>query len=111
MKVLVLEDNLLWSSRLRKTLTAFGHEAVVANNPQACDVAILALNRPAMLQEVAALKSLGAYVIGHAGHKEKDLHAAGLAAGCDRLATNSELTNKLPQILVEILPLLPARGS
>jgi hypothetical protein len=102
-KVLVLEDNLLWSSRLRKTLTAFGHEAIVASSPQVCDVAILALNRPAMHEEVAALKSLGAYVIGHAGHKEKDLHAAGLAASCDRLATNSELTNKLPEILKSIM--------
>jgi hypothetical protein len=111
LKVLVLEDNLLWSSRLRKTLTAFGHEAIVANTPQTCDVAILALNRAAMHEEVTALKSLGAYVIGHAGHKEKDLHAAGLAAGCDRLATNSELTNKLPQILDEILPSLAAGES
>jgi hypothetical protein len=102
LRVLVLEDNLLWSSRLRKTLTAFGHEAIVANTPQACDVAIVALNRPSLSGEVGTLKSLGAYVIGHAGHKEKELHAAGLAAGCNRLATNSELTNKLPQILEEI---------
>ena len=111
MKVLVLEDNLLWSSRLRTTLTAFGHEAIVTNTAQPCDVAILALNRPAMREEVAALKSLGAYVIGHAGHKEKELQAAGREAGCDRIATNSELTNKLPQILDEILPSLAARES
>jgi hypothetical protein len=55
-----------------------------------------------MAQDVAKLQELGAYVIGHAGHKEKELHAAGRDAGCDRLATNSELTNKLPQMLEEI---------
>jgi hypothetical protein len=101
-KVLILEDNLLWSSRLRQTLQAFGHEAVVASSPQPAEVAIIALGRPAMASEVASLKQLGAFVIGHAGHKEKELLEAGKAAGCDRLASNSELTNKLPQILEEI---------
>ncbi|MDQ2985484.1 MAG: hypothetical protein M3R13_02025, partial [Armatimonadota bacterium] len=97
MKVLILEDNLLWSSRLKQTLTAFGHEPVVGSVPADCDVAILALGRPSMAEDVAALKQLGAFVIGHAGHKEKELHAAGREAGCDRLASNSELTNKLPE--------------
>jgi hypothetical protein len=102
LKVLILEDNLLCSSRLKQTLVAFGHEAVVASSPQACDAAIIALGRPTMAADVAELRSMGAFVIGHAGHKEKDLHEAGKKAGCDRLATNSELTNKLPQILEEI---------
>lgn len=102
MKVLILEDNLLWSSRLKQTLAAFGHEPIVGSAPSACDVAILALGRPSMAEDVAELKQLGAFVIGHAGHKEKDLHEAGREAGCDRLASNSELTNKLPQILEEI---------
>ena len=103
MKVLVLEDNLLWSSRLRQTLTAFGHEAIVARSPQHCDVAILGLERKSMREDVAALKALRVFVIGHAGHKEKHLHAAGREAGCDRLATNGELTHKLPQILDDIV--------
>jgi len=55
-----------------------------------------------MRDDVVALKAMGAVVIGHAGHKEKELLAAGKEAGCDRLATNSELTNKLHQILQEI---------
>ncbi len=102
MKVLILEDNLLWSSRLKQTLTAFGHEAIVASVPQECDAAIIALGRPTMASDVASLRAKGAFVIGHAGHKEKELHQAGKDAGCDRLATNSEITNKLPQILEEI---------
>lgn len=97
-----MEDNLLWSSRLKQTLAAFGHEPIVASVPQECDAAIIALGRNTMVEDVAALRAKGAFVIGHAGHKEKDLHQAGKDAGCDRLATNSELTNKLPQILEEI---------
>ena len=102
MKVLVLEDNLMWSSRLRQTLTAFGHEAIIATSPQPCDVAIIGLERKSMSEDVAELKRLGVFVIGHAGHKEKHLHAAGREAGCDRLATNGELTHKLPQILESV---------
>ena len=102
MRVLVLEENLMWSSRLRQTLTAFGHEAIVATSPQPCDVAIIGLERKSMSEDVAELKRLGVFVIGHAGHKEKELHAAGREAGCDRLATNGELTHKLPQILDQI---------
>jgi hypothetical protein len=97
-----LEDNLLWSSRFRQTLTAFGHEPIVASGPQECDAAIIALGRKTMPQDVASLHAIGAYVIGHAGHKEKELHRAGKEAGCDRLATNGEITNKLPQMLEEI---------
>lgn len=102
MKILILEDNLLWSSRLRQTAQAYGHEVIVSSTPQACEVAIIALGRPGLAEEVRALKSFGACVIGHAGHKEKDLHNAGRLAGCDRLASNSELTNKLPEILDSI---------
>ena len=92
----------MWSSRLKQTLSAFGHEAIVSSEAMACDVAIVALGRPSMMADVTALKSLGAYVVGHAGHKERELLAAGAAAGCDRLASNSELTNKLPQMLQEV---------
>lgn len=102
MKVLILEDNLFWSSRLRQTLQAFGHEVALGRGPQPCDVAIIDLARPTMANDVAKLHDLGAYVIGHAGHKEKDLHAAGKAAGCDKLATNGEITAKLPQMLEQI---------
>src|SRR5687768_7371941 len=111
MKVLVLEDNRLWSSRLKQTLTAFSHEAVIATSPQPCDVAILGLERASMQADVSARKQLGAYVIGHAGHKEKRLHAAGREAGCDRLATNGELTHKLPQILDEVSVILSAPSA
>ena len=41
-------------------------------------------------------------MIAHAGHKEKELLELGKDLEVDRLATNSELTYKLPQILEEL---------
>jgi hypothetical protein len=51
---------------------------------------------------VAKLHELGVKVIAHAGHKEKDLHALGREAGADVLATNSQLTFKLPELLAQV---------
>jgi hypothetical protein len=106
--VLILEDNLLWSSRLRQSVAAAGHDPVVSSTVQACDVAILALNRTSLAEDVASLRSLGAFVMGHAGHKEKALLEAGREAGCDRLVTNGELAHKLPQILEAIASRQPS---
>ncbi|MGV3617677.1 MAG: hypothetical protein ACO1SV_20315 [Fimbriimonas sp.] len=103
MKILVYEANLMWSARLVKTLQALGHEAVVLPKPdlQAGDAAIVNLGeaafRPAEL--VPALRGNGVHVIGHAGHKEKDLHELGKEIGCDTLATNRELTFQIERLL------------
>jgi hypothetical protein len=102
MKVLIFEDNLIWSSRLVKSLTALGHEAVVAKEPADADAAVLNLASPALKDLVPQLREMGIYVIGHAGHKEKDLHQLGKEAGCDKLATNGELTYKIEAILDQV---------
>ena len=105
MRVLVFEDNLMWSARLRQSLTALGHEAVLrtalpAEDEQA-DAAIVNLGSATLRPQelVPALNRLGIHVIGHAGHKEKELHSLGKEVGCSTLATNSELTFKLPGLL------------
>lgn len=107
MRVLVFEDNLLWSSRLVKSLLTLGHEAVLIDKAAwepvgaGADAAILNLgsttwNAPKL---VAELRAGGVYVIGHAGHKEKDLLELGRQAGCNSVATNSEMTFKLEAVL------------
>lgn len=48
---------------------------------------------------VAALQAAGTKVIGHAGHKESQRLEFGREAGCDLIATNSEIHHKLPAIL------------
>lgn len=103
MRVLVIESNLIWSVRLSKGLQALGHEATVARQPVEgdFDVAIVNLGEPNVEwpARVAHLQGRGIKVIAHAGHKEKEVIALGREAGCDVVATNSELTHKLADVL------------
>lgn len=106
-KVLIIESNLLWSVRLQKGLTALGYETVVDRSlPEGeFDVAIVNLGEPGVdwTDRVAQLHTRGTRVIAHAGHKEKELHDLGRQAGCDVLATNSELTHKLGDVVRKAL--------
>ncbi len=105
MKVLVFEDNLLWSSRLLASLVPLGAEVetfdrVPEELPEA-DVAIVNLGSrridPRAL--VPALRDAKIRVVAHAGHKELELRELGRELGCERIATNSEMTFKLAQLL------------
>jgi len=108
MKVLIFEDNLMWSSRLTQSLKAFGHEPAVRTGlpaeAEGATAAIINLGSkspdPAAL--VTRLHELGIRVIAHAGHREKELIELGRAAGADVLATNSELTFKLPKLVEDL---------
>lgn len=108
MHVAVYEDNLMWSAKLMRTLKAFEHDAkvfsTVALPPDGADVAIVNLGSERLppSELVPLLRGAGIYVIGHAGHKEKELHRFGEELGCDYLATNSELTFKLPDLLANV---------
>src|SRR5687767_119896 len=103
MTVLLYETNLMWSSRLVNSLVKLGHEPKLLAQPvaQTADAAIVNLGEASLdpPKLVPWLRDLGVVVIGHAGHKEKDLLELGRAAGCDILATNSQLTFKLPELL------------
>lgn len=109
-KVAIFESNLLWSVRLRKNLGDLGFQAEVfgkGSTPDAAsgfDAAIVNLadaNYP-VADLVTGLRELGVKVIGHAGHKEKELHQLGRDIGCDLLATNSQLTHKLGWLLEQL---------
>jgi len=107
MRVLIYEDNLMWSSRLVKSVSSLGHEAILRTKVDAedsGDVAIVNLGSMTLKPEelVPILRERGIKVVAHAGHKEKELHELGRDLECDRLVTNSELTFKLAQILTEI---------
>lgn len=97
-----MESNLFWSTRLCHSLRALGHEAVTTEVPEGADVAIVNLDDPQLMGLVGRLTEMGVYVIGHAGHKEKELHRLGAEAGCNRLVSNGELTYKLNKLLEEI---------
>ena len=100
MKVLVYEDNLMWSSRLTNALSKLGYEPILAS-AVSCDapVAIVNLGAPDLQHLVPLLREQGIVTLGHAGHKEKELHSLGAEVGCDILATNSELTFKIESLM------------
>ncbi|MBN8690067.1 MAG: hypothetical protein J0L72_04645 [Armatimonadetes bacterium] len=108
MKVLVFEDNLVWSSRLLQTLRHLGHEPTLMKceefEPNGAEVAIVNLGSGTLpaAQIVPKLKAFGVHVIGHSGHKEKGLQASGAELGCDQVVSNSQLTFKLDQLLANI---------
>ena len=91
----------MWSARLVQSLKALGHAAeVVTSIPEGdADAAIVNLSSPTFVSFVPLLKERGVHTIGHAGHKEKDLLKLGAEAGCDKVATNSELTYKIAALL------------
>ena len=108
MIVLVFETNLMWSSRLMKSLRELGHEPHLRDKmPEESEGAVAAIvnmgdrSLPAA-PLVARLHELGVKVIAHAGHKEKELHELGREAGADILATNSQLTFKLPELIDQV---------
>lgn len=107
-KILIFEDNLMWSERLRKTVKGLGHEAVVVSRLKADlpkgDVAILNLGSESLWSSelVASLKANGVFLIGHAGHKEKQKLEAGREVGIDQVVSNSTLTFKLDEVLAQV---------
>jgi hypothetical protein len=104
MVVAVYEDNLIWSARLERSIRSLGHEPIIAVSlpaPAGAEVAVVNMNSPRIDARalIPALKSAGLYVIAHAGHKERELRELGVELGADRVASNSELTFKIEQLL------------
>lgn len=76
--------------------------AAGASSWEDADLAIVDLNDPASLDSVKLLKAKGITVFGHAGHKQKDLIAQGIDAGCSRVLSNSEISFRLGSALKEL---------
>lgn len=100
----IFESNLMWSSRMMNSFRGLGHTASVESKvPEGtANLAIVNLGDGSVANLVSELKERGIYIVAHAGHKEKELLDLGKGLGVNRLATNSELTHKLPQILEQI---------
>lgn len=108
MRVLILEDNLLWSARLAQSVRALGHEALIWSSlkpiEEPFDVAVVNLGSASIppREAIATCKAANLPVLAHAGHKEKELHALGEELGCELLATNGEITWKLESLLAKV---------
>lgn len=114
MRVLVLENNLMWSPRLANGLRALGHEPIVLERVPAewpsADAAIVNLGVPAFVAVVGDLEAKGVSTVGHAGHKEKEILDLGREAGCSRIATNSQIANRLADFFPTSTEPLPEPG-
>jgi hypothetical protein len=107
MKVLLLEDNLMWSVRTVRGLETLGHTVALVSRstgeyPDA-DLAIVNLSARAFdpYEAVAALKKKGIKTIGHIGHKEKEVWEKGEKAGCDKVVSNGSLAKRLEAVIDE----------
>ena len=106
-RILVIENNLLWSSKLKSGLIALGHAPVISpalpSDAGGYELAIVNLSQPTPSPKelIASLHSYGIKVIAHAGHKEKDLLQLGKEAGADVLVTNGELSAKLEAVVAK----------
>lgn len=103
MRILIIERNLLWSTRLANAAKALGHAPLVVEYlPETiqADVAIVNLSDPQV--PASELQAAGVKVIAHAGHKETEKLQIGQEAGCDLVVTNSELTHKLGAVLARV---------
>lgn len=108
MRVLILDENLIWSARLRLGIEAMGHEAAVLSGPAdlpKAELAIVNLGSRVFPPEVwiAKLHEAGTRVVAHAGHKDKPLLERGKESRADLVVTNGELTHKLPQVVERAL--------
>jgi hypothetical protein len=115
MSVVIYERNLMWGVRLRNAVQTLGVPVAVRehHNPEPATLAIINLSDApeALAPLIHALKAQGTYVLGHAGHKEKPLHRMGNEWGCNYVATNSEIANKLPQLLAQVPALAISRPA
>jgi hypothetical protein len=96
----------VWSARFLQLLRNLGHQPVVpksAEDWEGAEVAIVNLASEVFKAEeiVPAAKKQGIYVIAHAGHKESQLLDLGKQLDCDKVASNSEVTYKLEQLLLK----------
>lgn len=108
MRILIFETNLMWSSRLVQTVRNLGHEpllrALMPESAEGAQVAIVNLGDGSLdpAQLVSKLHGFQVKVIAHAGHKEKELMELGKEVGADILASNSQLTFKLEELLEQV---------
>lgn len=110
MKVLIFENNLLWSARLAQGVKALGHEAVVISKAETeyptGDLAIVNLANPTfdLASLVPELAAAGVHTVGHAGHKETALWERAKELPLNQMVSHSTLTHKLDQVLAAIPP-------
>jgi len=118
-RVLVIDEDLLFSTRVESTLGKLGYEVFVTNDPEeAVEIAessrlaltIVNFGREGLepLKTVAKLKLVfqPSPILGFLSHKLiPDVRDEAREAGCDLLVANSALVMRLPQLMQRLAPL------
>lgn len=110
MRVLVFEDNLIWSGRVLPALRSLGFQPVLYEEmptelpPADAAIVNLSSSRLPAVELVPQLRAAGIKVLAHAGHKERPLIEVGNELGCDLVVSNSTLTFKLGESLARLFP-------
>ena len=118
-RVLVIDEDLLFSTRVESTLHKLGYEVLVTADSdegiafaEANEISLTILNfgRDGLhpLETVAALKAVyqPAPVLGFLSHKLiPGVRDSAREAGCDLLVANSALVLRLPQLVERLAPL------
>ncbi|MGQ0571701.1 MAG: response regulator [Armatimonadota bacterium] len=128
MFVLVVDDNLLFRTRLLSQLRAAGWKATAVglgpealtrarqHRPDTIVVNLAAVSADATLfvRELKAAPDLAPIpILGFCGHRETGRREAAIAAGCDRVVSNSSVSVELPTLVRAVMSrgTQVARGS
>lgn len=102
MRVALYEDNLMWSVRIKNGLRALGHEVVPQGEDPDLAIVDLGTSVGDPFDTVVQLKSRGVKVIGHVGHKDKELWRRGEEAGCEKVVSNGTMAKRLDAVLAGV---------
>ncbi len=114
MKVALFEPNLFWDAKARAALAADGWTVVPAEAEDWTDVRAVVVGLYAPPKDLQAVleraRRNGLPVLGHAGHKEKELLALGGELGCERVISNGEFAHRLKTHLTALIGSSPGDG-
>jgi CheY-like chemotaxis protein len=117
LKVLVLEDNLFFVTRLESALKATGHETRLASSGREAEealrsgaqAAVVSLHAPGALEFVRLANRTGTPVAAYCGHAEVELRQKAKEAGAGVLLANSDIPSALEKALTHLVR--PCEGA
>jgi len=106
-RVAVLADDLIWSSRLRAAAANAGAQPVVVRDAASIDApyAVIDLGGRAYdgIAAVRTAASAGAIVLAVAQHEDVELRKAALAAGAKRVLSYNKLFSDGPTVITRLI--------
>jgi CheY-like chemotaxis protein len=119
--ILIAGDELLFAARIEAALTRLGHRPRVVRTTSAFQDALrerpdaAIVNLASEMDAIEAIRRAKADpatraipVLGFCGHADAARRRAAQDAGCDRVATNGEVSSNLPRLLEMLVDSVPA---